>query len=452
MLLLSVGTYWDISFEQASRMNEYCKPFWFMISADNSTSGEEVKTRPDIGIIDPSHWRQPTDRVTRESTTKLRQNVAPAPLKTTGPYKWGICELSCEVKRSSNDDVFEDGNTIGALDKLTGGGASNKGQLVTYYKEQASRQHRTFIFQIFVFGSYARLLRWDRSGAVVTRKFNYKEQPELLAGFLWRYSQLSRPDRGWDPSATLAEAKNVDLFKTSLKKLLQGNGPATSSSGASKTIARLLTAANARKTLEGDYPTHAIHLSPSKNWDFHTTLIVGRPIYEPLSPFGRATRGYLAYDRDHKEFRFLKDIWRIVHRYLELDPSDDTDQPKRQYRSEDDFYTLMKTLNVPQVGLPVVYYAGDVKNEDGSVQKTQTNELPLDDPAINEWRKPSAPLRAHIHHHVLQELLCPLHTFSSSKELIGITRDVFKSKHLVYGFCGSTVLMIPSCSLESRQG
>lgn len=307
--------------------------------------------------------------------------------------------------------------------------------MITYYKEQASRQHRTFMFQIFIFGSFARFLRWDRSGAVVTRRFNYKEVPRLLAGFLWRYGRLSLPDRGWDTNFTLADAVDVDTFQQEVERVRQEEPPETAS-GRSKTIYKALQAMKIEDILDDNYPTYTVRISPSTNWNYATKLIIRRPLYEPFSPFGRATRGYLAYDTNDNEFRFFKDIWRIDHRYLVPDPSDDDGQgePIKQYRSEDEFYTFVKGLDIPQSGLPKVYFAGDVKNEDGSIQKTQTNELPRDDPDVNTWRKICLPLRAHVHQHVLQELLCPLQLFKNSRELFCIIHDVLKStsSHTVF--------------------
>lgn len=361
--------------------------------------------------------------------------------------------MSCEVKRYPTDDAFDDETTVKTLEKLTDGGTSNRGQLITYFKEQAVRQHRTFIFQIFIFGAFVRLLRWDRSGAVVTKKFNYKEQPQLLAEFLWRYGRLPGPsERGWDPSFTLAGPHDTDLFRTEMEKILRGEEPTMTSPGAAKTVIKAMKAANAKETLEGDYPTYTVHLTPSANWDFETTLIIRRPVYTPLSPFGRATRGYLAYDIDNREFRFFKDVWRIDHHYIEPNPADDIseeDEPIRQYRSEDEFYTFINGLDIPKTGLPKVYYAGDVKNNDGSVQKTRTNELPLDDPEVNRWRKAVAGFRAHVHHHVLQEILCPLELFSRSRELVGIMLNVLQSKQLIVE--RKTLILMPLLAMKLVQ-
>ncbi|KAI0309001.1 hypothetical protein OF83DRAFT_1024807, partial [Amylostereum chailletii] len=60
------------------------------------------------------------------------------------------------------------------------------GQMIAYAATQFASQHRVFIFSFLLMGDYARLLRWDRSGVVVTERFNWKTDP-TLAEFFWRF-------------------------------------------------------------------------------------------------------------------------------------------------------------------------------------------------------------------------------------------------------------------------
>ena len=43
----------------------------------------------------------------------------------------------------------------------------------------------------------------DRSGAVVSERFDYTKSPVWLAEFIWRFSHLSDEERGWDVTASL---------------------------------------------------------------------------------------------------------------------------------------------------------------------------------------------------------------------------------------------------------
>ena len=48
------------------------------------------------------------------------------------------------------------------------------GQIQSYSPLVFDKQHRTHHFTVLFFGDMARIIRWDRSGTVVTEKFNYK--------------------------------------------------------------------------------------------------------------------------------------------------------------------------------------------------------------------------------------------------------------------------------------
>ena len=50
---------------------------------------------------------------------------------------------------------------------------------------------------VFVVKNYARLIRWDSSGALVTAKIPFNEKPYLLEIFI-RYNITSRDARGHD--------------------------------------------------------------------------------------------------------------------------------------------------------------------------------------------------------------------------------------------------------------
>ncbi|KAI0286472.1 hypothetical protein BC826DRAFT_890189, partial [Russula brevipes] len=57
------------------------------------------------------------------------------------------------------------------------------GQIGTYVAIQMDMQYRTHAFFMLVVGEYARLMRWDRSGAIFTRPIFYNKDPELLEFF-----------------------------------------------------------------------------------------------------------------------------------------------------------------------------------------------------------------------------------------------------------------------------
>jgi Fungal protein kinase len=75
-------------------------------------------------------------------------------------------------------------------------------------------QYRTHMFMVLIVKDYARLIRWDRSGAVVTESIKFNEQRHLYDFFI-RYNVAEREACGHDstvgvPSdAEVARAKSI---------------------------------------------------------------------------------------------------------------------------------------------------------------------------------------------------------------------------------------------------
>ena len=57
-----------------------------------------------------------------------------------------------------------------------------------------STQFPVHMFSVLVCGRHARLMRWDRAGAIVTNSFDYVDKPDFLAKFFWNYA---RPFSEW---------------------------------------------------------------------------------------------------------------------------------------------------------------------------------------------------------------------------------------------------------------
>jgi len=76
--------------------------------------------------------------------------------------------------------------------------AGNRGQLAAYAAALMDSRWRLHTFALLIYGTHARFMRWDRSAAIVSAKFNYKKQPEFLADFLWRLNHASEDVLGFD--------------------------------------------------------------------------------------------------------------------------------------------------------------------------------------------------------------------------------------------------------------
>ncbi|KIM74741.1 hypothetical protein PILCRDRAFT_25867, partial [Piloderma croceum F 1598] len=87
-------------------------------------------------------------------------------------------ELLIEFKWHSSDDPFFDPHTPTCADTI--------GQITSYAAAQLGSQFRTHIYSILVIKDYARVIRWDRTGAIVTEPIYYNVDP-TLAEFFRRY-------------------------------------------------------------------------------------------------------------------------------------------------------------------------------------------------------------------------------------------------------------------------
>ena len=99
--------------------------------------------------------------------------------------KWGAIELSLDVKPESvQDDDLDDDDTPESQPAAD----RHLAHIQSYSTLVFDKQHRTHHFTVMFFGDMARIIRWDRSGTVVTQKFNYKTDSAILGRFLWRFA------------------------------------------------------------------------------------------------------------------------------------------------------------------------------------------------------------------------------------------------------------------------
>ncbi|KAH8099748.1 hypothetical protein BXZ70DRAFT_940949 [Cristinia sonorae] len=287
------------------------------ILVDISNSGEdETGSKPDVGAFKGvrGEWK-------REGVNR---------------WVWESAEIWIEFKFDLSHDAFiptptTDEEEAKTLDYDTEKALETQGQLALYATRQLARQHRTFAISILICGSHARFIRWDRSRAVVSERFNYVEQPRILAVFFWRYGQLTDVQRGFDPTARLATKEEADLLAEKIKEHANREG---------RKIPDI-----EKNTLSAYYQPHVITVAgvtPSEE-SLTREYIVQRPLHPPESPIGRSTRVYFAVDTVSQELVCLKDYWRPI----------DNNRPP-----ESEIYKRLRDANVPH--LPTVRHSGDV--------------------------------------------------------------------------------------------
>ena len=154
-----------------------------------------------------------------------------------------------------------------------GGALSNLGQLTVYATSILSAQYRTHMFMVFIVKEYARLIRWDRSGAVFTEPIKFNEKSHLFDFFI-RYDFSDREARGHDITVCPASSDDVKSAKGKTRGWPAGE---------------------------------CLDVTIS---DKH--FIIPSPAPTPNIPVGRWTRASLAYDKQEGRQVLLKDSWRVL--------------------------------------------------------------------------------------------------------------------------------------------
>ena len=120
-----------------------------------------------------------------------------------------------EVKLSAKDDPFGSGTEV----ECDPSGHESRVQILKSICEMFLRQHRECIYTVFIAGSRARLMRWDRCGVIVTEAFDYIEDPSDLVNFFYFLATASRQKQGYDTSMTLATKKQKAELATYRQEL-----------------------------------------------------------------------------------------------------------------------------------------------------------------------------------------------------------------------------------------
>ena len=195
--------------------------------------------------------------------------------------------------------------------------ATALGQLTAYATAVMSAQYRTHLFMVFIVKEQARLIRWDRSGAVVTKSIKYTEQRHLFE-FFFRYDTADPEARGHDSTIGIPTDDEVAQAKLIVPELKD------------KKAFLAFTISKQR------FITH------------------GPVASEPRIPVGRWTRVSFACDINQKRRVLLKDSWRVF---------------LRDFEPEGKTYRRLHEHKVPNI--PLCLLADDVGKDDYHHSRTQ---------------------------------------------------------------------------------
>ncbi|KAF8514445.1 hypothetical protein BU17DRAFT_52548, partial [Hysterangium stoloniferum] len=282
-------------------------------------------------------------------------------------------EMIWEVKYSPEDDPFE-ADDDEAFQREIDDAMLTLSQITTYATAHQAAQFRNHTFSALVFPTYARLLRWDRSGVTVTGSISLSDPK--FSEFFWRYNYASAAQRGWDTSVD-TDPRLLDDCAREIRMKLR---------------------------LRESTPLARMSLGPGKG-----EYLIGNPTYTGTTSLtGRSTRTFKAWCEKMYTPVFLKDTWRIYS------PS---------YIPEHETYAKLKQANVPNIA--TCTEAADILDH---LTRTPEN-------MNKNWVK-SQPngMRTFRHYRlVLREIGRDLLSFVSTKELVTAMRDaVAAHRHAFY--------------------
>jgi hypothetical protein len=139
--------------------------------------------------------------------SKAREDRLPHIARTA--WAWIGVPLEAKVKNSAFFFKMKEPRTLRNFSRE---GRKARVQHATQIAEIFLRQHRTHIFSLYVYRRYARILRWDRAGILVTEPIDIVLEPHKLLTFVYRYANLSREAKGYDTSATLASDEEIKIL------------------------------------------------------------------------------------------------------------------------------------------------------------------------------------------------------------------------------------------------
>ncbi|KAI0071630.1 hypothetical protein K474DRAFT_1712304 [Panus rudis PR-1116 ss-1] len=390
-----------------------------LVTPEREMQRKWFKAVNDVGVFTLFELRKCSESIDPVSEIRLRPDLVlycllkvPTPLA----FRWADMEILFEFKVEDLSDphlvdaVLQNPETMPESDRNR---ASRKarGQITTYLGAQLSRQpNRVFAFALGLYGKHARAYLGDPSGLSFSEIIKYLERPADLIDFLRRYEQLSKEQRGLDPSVTTPTSQERGLFTKALNQFAQLASEGDVHRLPCMTIEELEGTQRYKVPIRDDKTKQTYH------------YIICKPLCHAVSPFGlfrqmyptlrldsSASCGASNDDEPNKpqilgKLFLMGDMWRYS-----AGPA----------LSEMEVFKELNGLGVPH--LAPLLFGGDVRLKNRKVQKTVIHEL-----ARKEYAKnPEGATGFHCldeltHYHFVQGLAYPLSSCRSAQELVQV--------------------------------
>lgn len=183
--------------------------FTFKDVAHWAESGD-IDHRPDLAMY-PTH-PQAAAAYTLDAKAKSRSKATKSrkPHIARCAYQWMLAAIEVKPAGKECGFGFKPGEPLlrAGDDAVTA-----RAQFSTYAAEIMLRQHRTHLFMFYIAGSYARIFRWDRNGAVVSHPIDLATDFKQLLNSVYRLARADETLQGFDTTASLATADEIEELR-----------------------------------------------------------------------------------------------------------------------------------------------------------------------------------------------------------------------------------------------
>ncbi|TCD61770.1 hypothetical protein EIP91_007972 [Steccherinum ochraceum] len=344
--------------------------------------------RPDLGMYESGTLQQHelTKKDRKRSTANKKR------FKWASRLQWALLRVFIEVKTYTDQTAPFFGSDSDAS-------RMSRGQIAEYIAEIMVRQHRTHVYCVTIRKNTALFMLCDRAGIVACHEFDYIQDPRTFLTFFYRLGRMSDAQLGFDTTVRPVVADHPDLTALAAFK---------------KTIKLPHHQRYYTEAFESGAAWPIQHVTVTEGQKKYRYLI-GRPRHITTSPFGRGTKGYVAYDPVNNVLVFYKTYWRP-----------DT----KGITPESDIYRTLNAKGVSNVA--TLLCGGDV-----------SSDSPSDDGATTVLQRTRAQkyLPRHqtprVHHRlVLKEVARPLEEYENSFELCRATYGALCGHESAYSKAG----------------
>lgn len=253
-----------------------------------------------------------TPKLLDSSQHPMRPNIAVTHPGVDAPenncdWEWSMCACTIEIQeKKSSDPITAEGRC-----KIVKAYRETIRQLAQSGRNLLHGNLSCFVFVVGIYGNTARIFRFDRSGVIISKAFEYVSSPHILAEFFWRLVHPTNKTPGYATNSQTGRLVGSDLTV----------------SRPTETEAKLMAGRIRRyhpklDITSDDIQRHSLWVgaewteppatnnSPPDGCPVRC-LTIGKPLWQSMGLFSRATVVWrVVFEHYEQELCALKDSWR----------------------------------------------------------------------------------------------------------------------------------------------